>query len=116
MTNILPGSGSGTYDHSQIATGSRLPDRHSRPFSTWAIFPRRSQDLFHFSLIHRMTINVRQAGFWINVEPDGHLTQLSLERAVEHGLKQIVHLAAGGGLLSFRIHYSNRRDAGGEVV
>ena len=30
-----------------------------------------------------MTINVRQTGFRVNVEPEGHLSQFSLECAVE---------------------------------
>ena len=61
-----------------------------------------------------MTINVRQAGFWINVVPDGHLSQLCVERAVEHRVKEVVQPAAGGGLPGF--HRPDLGDVNGKFV
>lgn len=61
-----------------------------------------------------MTIHVRQAGFRVNVEPDGHLSQFSLECAVEDGLKEIIQLAIGGCFLGF--HRKDLDDAGSELL
>jgi hypothetical protein len=61
-----------------------------------------------------MTVNVRQAGFRVVIEPDVHLSQFSLKRTVKEGLKEIVETAAGGALLEF--HRPNLGDAGGEFI
>jgi hypothetical protein len=77
-----------------------LAQGNPRTFGTGAVFNGFAEDLFHLSLRHVMTIDVRLASVWILIESKFHRSMFTQEIGVHQGSARLSERQPDASLVS----------------